>query len=128
MPPSENENSSDDSYAEEALAEAAAIVDRGHQLLRHERTVRRFCRALQRLGLTEITDGSWIHLDEDKAEIVFNPIQVDLMLVNRLEDLAELIQVRQRVPAPVTVGGIHIHHVEQLQINYLFGTQPPTAG
>ncbi len=128
MPPSENENSSDDSHAVEALAEAAAIVDRGHQLLRHERTVRRFCRALQRLGLTEITDGSWIHLDEDKAEIVFNPIQVDLMLVNRLEDLAELIQVRQRVPAPVTVGGIHIHHVEQLQINYLFGTQPPTAG
>ena len=126
MPPSENENNSDDSHAEEALAEAAAIVDRGHQLLRHERTMRRFCRALQRLGLTEIS-GSWAHLDEDKAEIVFNPIQVDLMLVNRLEDLVELIETLQRVPAPVTVGGIHIHHVDQLQINYLFGTQPPTT-
>ena len=95
MPPSENENSSDDSHAEETLAEAAAIVDRSHQLLRQERTVRRFCRALQRLGLTEITGGSWAHLDEDKAEIVFDPLRVDLMLVNRLEDLAELIQVRQ---------------------------------
>ena len=128
MPPSENENNSDDSHAEEALAEAAAIVDRGHQLLRHERTMRRFCRALQRLGLTAITGGAWAHLDEDKAEILFNPIQVDLELVNRLEDLVELIETLQRVPAPVTVGGIHIHHVDQLQINYLFGTQPPTAG
>ena len=78
MDPSENEYG-DDPQAEEVLAEAVAIVDRGHQLLRHERTLRRFCRALQRLGLTEITGGSWIHLDEDKAEIVFNPIRVDLM-------------------------------------------------
>ena len=126
MDPSENEYG-DDPRAEEVLAEAAAIVDRGHQLLRHERTMRRFCRALQRLGLIEITAGSWAHLDEDKAEIVFNPIRVDLMLGNHLEDLVELIETLQRVPAPVTVGGIHIHHVEQLQINYLFGTQPPTT-
>ena len=130
MPPSENENSSDDSHAEETLAEAAAIVDRSHQLLRQERTVRRFCRALQRLGLTEITGGSWAHLDEDKAEIVFDPLRVDLMLVNRLEDLAELIQVRQvrqRVLDPVTVGGFHIHHVEQLQINLQLNPHPPTT-
>ena len=127
MDPSENEYG-DDPRAEEVLAEAAAIVDRGHQLLRHERTMRRFCRALQRLSLTAITGGAWAHLDEDKAEILFNPIQVDLMLVNHLEDLVELIETLQRVPAPVTVGGIHIHHVDQLQINYLFGTQPPTAG
>ena len=127
MDPSENEYG-DDPRAEEVLAEAAAIVDRGHQLLRHERTMRRVCRALERLGLTAITGGAWAHLDEDKAEIVFNPIQVDLMLVNRLEDLVELIETLQRVPAPVTVGGIHIHHVEQLLINYQIGTQPPTTG
>ena len=127
MDPSENEYG-DDPRAEEVLAEAAAIVDRGHQLLRHERTMRRFCRALQRLGLTAITGGAWAHLDEDKAEILFNPIQVDLELVNRLEDLVELIETLQRVPAPVTVGGIHIHHVEQLLINYQIDTQPPTTG
>ena len=49
------------------------------------------------------------------------------MLIAHLKDLADLIKGQTRVPAPVTVGGVHIHHVEQLQIN-LFGTQPPTTG
>ena len=127
---SSNEYSGDSPSEDElVLAEAAAIVDRGHQLLRHERTMRRFCRALQRLGLTEITSGSWIHLDEEEAEIVFHPLRADrfTMLIAHLEDLADLIKGQARVPAPVTVGGVHIRHVEQLQIN-LFGTQPPIAG
>ena len=49
------------------------------------------------------------------------------MLIAHLEDLADLIKDQKQVPAPVTVGGVHIHHVEQLQINFLFGTQPPTT-
>ena len=110
------------------LADLAAIVDQEHLRLRRERQLRRLGRALQRLGITGITGGSWTVLDEE-AEIVFNPIRADrfIMLIAHLEDLADLIKGQTRVPAPVTVGGVHIHHVEQLQIN-LFGTQPPTTG
>ena len=128
----QNEEGAPDSQNNEALvlAEAAAIVDHSQQLLRKERQLRRLGRALQRLGITGITGGSWTHLDEEEAEIVFNPIRADrfTMLIAHLEDLADLIKGQTRVPAPVTVGGVHIHHVEQLQINFLFGTQPPTTG
>ena len=104
---SSNEYSGDSPSEDElVLAEAAAIVDHSHQLLKKERQLRRLGRALQRLGITGITGGSWTHL----------------------EDLADLIKDQTPVPAPVTVGGVHIRHVEQLQINFLFGTQPPTAG
>ena len=111
------------------LADLAAIVDQEHLRLRRERQLRRLGRALQRLGITSITGGSWTVLDEE-AEIVFHPIQADrfIMLIAHLEDLADLIKDQARVPAPVTVGGVHIRHVEQLQINFLFGTQPPTTG
>ena len=128
----QNEEGAPDSQNNEALvlAEAVAIVDHSHQLLKKERQLRRLGRALQRLGITGITGGSWTHLDEEEAEIVFNPIRADrfTMLIAHLEDLADLIKDQARVPAPVTVGGVHIHHVEQLQINFLFGTQPPTTG
>ena len=109
------------------LADLAAIVDQEHLRLRRERQLRRLGRALQRLGITGITGGSWTVLDEE-AEIVFNPIRTDrfIMLIAHLEDLADLIKDQKRVSAPVTVGGVHIHHVEQLQI--LFDTQPPTTG
>ena len=112
------------------LAEAVAIVDHSHQLLKKERQLRRLGCALQCLGITGITGGSWTHLDEEEAEIVFNPIPADrfAMLIAHLEDLADLIKDQKQVPAPVTVGGVHIRHVEQLQINFLFGTQPPTLG
>lgn len=111
------------------LADLAAIVDQEHLRLRRERQLRRLGRALQRLGITALTGGSWTVLDEE-AEIVFNPIRADrfIMLIAHLEDLADLIKDQAQVPAPVTVGGVHIHHVEQLQINFLFGTQPPTTG
>ena len=120
-PPSEDEL---------VLAEAVAIIDHSHQLLKKERQLRRLGRALQRLGITGITGGSWTRLDEEEAEIVFNPIRADrfTMLIAHLEDLADLIKDQTQVPAPVTVGGVHIRHVEQLQINFLFGTQPPTTG
>ncbi len=110
------------------LADLAAIVDQEHLRLRRERQLRRLGRALQRLGITGITGGSWTVLDEE-AEIVFNPIRTDrfIMLIAHLEDLADLIKDQKQVPAPVTVGGVHIHHVEQLQINFVFGTQPPTT-
>ena len=128
----QNEEGAPDSQNNEALvlAEAVAIVDHSHQLLKKERQLRRLGRALQRLGITGITGGSWTHLDEEEAEIVFNPIRADrfTMLIAHLEDLADLIKDQARVPAPVTVGGVHIRHVEQLQINFLFGTQPPTTG
>ena len=58
------------------LADLAAIVDQGHLRLRRERQLRRLGRALQRLGITGITGGSWTDLDEN-AEIVFNPIRAD---------------------------------------------------
>ena len=110
------------------LADLAAIVDQEHLRLRRERQLRRLGRALQRLGITGITGGSWIVLDEE-AEISFNPIRADrfIMLIAHLEDLADLFKDQKQVPAPVTVGGVHIHHVEQLQINFVFGTQPPTT-
>ena len=110
------------------LTDLAAIVDQEHLRLRRERQLRRLGRALQRLGITGITGGSWTVLDEE-AEIVFNPIRADrfTMLIAHLEDLADLLKDQAQVPAPVTVGGVHIHHVEQLQINFLFGTQPPTT-
>ena len=117
-----------ESNEELVLADLAAIVDQEHLRLRREGQVRRLGRALQRLGITALTGGSWTVLDEE-AEIVFNPIRADLfiMLIAHLEDLADLIKDQKQVPAPVTVGGVHIHHVEQLQINFLFGTQPPTT-
>ena len=117
-----------ESNEELVLADLAAIVDQEHLRLRREGQLRRLGRALQRLGITALTGGSWTVLDEE-AEIVFNPIRADLfiMLIAHLEDLADLIKDQKQVPAPVTVGGVHIHHVEQLQINFLFGTQPPTT-
>jgi len=117
-----------ESNKELVLADLAAIVDQEHLRLRRERQLRRLGRALQRLGITGITGGSWTVLDEE-AEIVFHPIQADrfIMLIAHLEDLADLIKDQKQVPAPVTVRGVHIHHVEQLQINFLFGTQPPTT-
>ena len=117
-----------ESNEELVLADLAAIVDQEHLRLRRERQLRRLGRALQRLGITGITGGSWTVLDEE-AEIVFHPIQADrfIMLIAHLEDLADLIKDQKQVPAPVTVRGVHIHHVEQLQINFLFGTQPPTT-
>ena len=117
-----------ESNEELVLADLAAIVDQEHLRLRRERQLRRLGRALQRLGITGITGGSWIVLDEE-AEISFNPIRADrfIMLIAHLEDLADLFKDQKQVPAPVTVGGVHIHHVEQLQINFLFGTQPPTT-
>ena len=128
---SSNEYSGDSPSEDElVLAEAAAIVDHSRQLLKKERQLRRLGRALQRLGITGITGGSWTHLDEEEAEIVFNPIRADrfIMLIAHLEDLADLIKDQKQVPAPVTVGGVHIHHVEQLRINFWLGTQPPTTG
>ena len=118
-----------ESNEELVLADLEAIADHGHQLLKKEMQLRRLGRVLQRLGITGITGGSWTHLDEEEAEIVFNPIRTDrfIMLIAHLEDLADLIKDQKQVPAPVTVGGVHIHHVEQLQINFLFGTQPPTT-
>ena len=128
--PSHNEEGVPDGESNEelVLADLAAIVDQEHLRLRRERQLRRLGRALQRLGITGITGGSWTVLDEE-AEIVFNPIRADrfIMLIAHLEDLADLIKDQAQVPAPVTVGGVHIHHVEQLQINFLFGTQPPTT-
>jgi|TARA_B100000959_G_scaffold87490_1_gene92765 hypothetical protein len=128
--PSHNEEGVPDGESNEelVLADLAAIVDQEHLRLRRERQLRRLGRALQRLGITGITGGSWTVLDEE-AEIVFNPIRADrfIMLIAHLEDLADLIKDQKQVPAPVTVGGVHIHHVEQLQINFLFGTQPPTT-
>ena len=117
------------SNEELVLADLAAIVDQGHQLLKKEMQLRRLCRALQRLGISGITGGSWTHLDEEEAEIVFHPIRADrfTMLIAHLEDLADLIKDQKQVPAPVTVGGVHIHHVEQLQIHFRLGTQPPTT-
>ena len=117
-----------ESNEELVLADLAAIVDHEHLRLRRERQLRRLGRALQRLGITGITGGSWTVLDEE-AEIVFHPIRADrfIMLIAHLEDLADLIKDQKQVPAPVTVGGVHIHHVEQLQINLVFGTQPPTT-
>ena len=117
-----------ESNEELVLADLAAIVDQEHLRLRRERQLRRLGRALQRLGITALTGGSWTVLDEE-AEIVFNPIRADrfIMLIAHLEDLADLIKDQKQVPAPVTVRGVHIHHVEQLQINFLFGTQPPTT-
>jgi len=110
------------------LADLAAIVDQEHLRLRRERQLRRLGRALQRLGITALTGGSWTVLDEE-AEIVFNPIRADrfIMLIAHLEDLADLIKDQKQVPASVTVGGVHIHHVDQLAINFSFGTQPPTT-
>ncbi len=128
--PSHNEEGVPDGESNEelVLADLAAIVDQEHLRLRRERQLRRLGRALQRLGITGITGGSWTVLDEE-AEIVFNPIRTDrfIMLIAHLEYLADLIKDQKQVPAPVTVGGVHIHHVEQLQINFLFGTQPPTT-
>ena len=117
-----------ESNEELVLADLAAIVDQEHLRLRRERQLRRLGRALQRLGITGITGGSWTVLDEE-AEIVFNPIRADrfIMLIAHLEDLADLIKDQKQVPAPVTVGGVHIHHVEQLLINFQLGTQPPTT-
>ena len=110
------------------LADLAAIVDQEHLRLRRERQLRRLGRALQRLGITGLTGGTWTVLDEE-AEIIFQPIRADrfIMLIAHLEDLADLFKDQKQVPAPVTVGGVHIHHVEQLQINFVFGTQPPTT-
>ena len=110
------------------LADLAAIVDQEHLRLRRERQLRRLGRALQRLGITALTGGSWTVLDEE-AEIVFHPIRADhfIMLIAHLEDLADLIKDQKQVPAPVTVGGVHIHHVEQLLIQFQLGTQPPTT-
>jgi hypothetical protein len=118
-----------ESNEELVLADLAAIVDQEHLRLRRERQLRRLGRALQRLGITGITGGAWTFLDEE-ASITFTPIRADrfIMLIAHLEDLADLIKDQKQVPAPVTVGGVHIHHVEQLQINFLFGTQPPTLG
>ena len=118
-----------ESNKELVLADLAAIVDQEHLRLRRERQLRRLGRALQRLGITALTGGSWTVLDEE-AEIVFNPIRADrfIMLIAHLEDLADLIKDQKQVPAPVTVGGVHIHHVEQLRINFWLGTQPPTTG
>lgn len=128
--PSHNEEGVPDGESNEelVLADLAAIVDQGHLRLRRERQLRRLGRALQRLGITALTGGSWAVLDEE-AEVVFNPIRADrfIMLIAHLEDLADLIKDQKQVPAPVTVGGVHIHHVEQLQINFSFGTQPPTT-
>jgi hypothetical protein len=128
--PSHNEEGVPDGESNEelVLADLAAIVDQGHLRLRRERQLRRLGRALQRLGITGITGGSWADLDEE-VEVVFNPIRADrfIMLIAHLEDLADLIKDQKQVPAPVTVGGVHIHHVDQLQINFSFGTQPPTT-
>lgn len=128
--PSHNEEGVPDGESNEelVLADLAAIVDQGHLRLRRERQLRRLGRALQRLGITALTGGSWAVLDEE-AEVVFNPIRADrfIMLIAHLEDLADLIKDQKQVPAPVTVGGVHIHHVDQLQINFSFGTQPPTT-
>ena len=128
--PSHNEEGVPDGESNEelVLADLAAIVDQEHLRLRRERQLRRLGRALQRLGITALTGGSWAVLDEE-AEVVFNPIRADrfIMLIAHLEDLADLIKDQKQVPAPVTVGGVHIHHVEQLQINFSFGTQPPTT-
>ena len=128
--PSHNEEGVPDGESNEelVLADLAAIVDQGHLRLRRERQLRRLGRALQRLGITGITGGSWTVLDEE-ASITFTPIRADrfIMLIAHLEDLADLIKDQKQVPAPVTVGGVHIHHVEQLQINLVFGTQPPTT-
>jgi len=117
-----------ESNEELVLADLAAIVDQEHLRLRRERQLRRLGRALQRLGITGITGGAWTFLDEE-AFITFTPIRADrfIMLIAHLEDLADLIKDQKQVPAPVTVGGVHIHHVEQLQINLVFGTQPPTT-
>ncbi len=132
MEADQNEEGAPDSQNNEALvlAEAAAIVDHSHQLLKKMSQLRRLGRALQRLGITGITGKLWTYLDEEEAEIVFNPLRADrfTMLIAHLEDLADLIKDQAQVPAPVTVGGVHIRHVEQLQINFLFGTQPPTTG
>jgi len=110
------------------LADLAAIVDQEHLRLRRERQLRRLGRALQRLGITALTGGSWTVLDEE-ASITFTPIRADrfIMLIAHLEDLADLIKDQKQVPAPVTVGGVHIHHVEQLLINFQLGTLPPTT-
>ncbi len=128
--PNHNEEGVPDGESNEelVLADLAAIVDQEHLRLRREGQLRRLDRALQRLGITGITGGSWIVLDEE-AEISFNPIRADrfIMLIAHLEDLADLFKDQKQVPAPVTVGGVHIHHVEQLQINFVFGTQPPTT-
>lgn len=128
--PSHNEEGVPDGESNEelVLADLAAIVDQEHLRLRRERQLRRLGRALQRLGITALTGGSWAVLDEE-AEVVFNPIRADrfIMLIAHLEDLADLIKDQKQVPAPVTVGGVHIHHVDQLQINFSFGTQPPTT-
>jgi len=128
--PSHNEEDVPDGQSDEelVLADLAAIVDQEHLRLKRERQLRRLGRALQRLGITALTGGSWAVLDEE-AEIVFHPIRADhfIMLIAHLEDLADLIKDQKQVPAPVTVGGVHIHHVEQLQINFMFDTQPPTT-
>ena len=75
------------------LADLAAIVDQGHLRLRRERQLRRLGRALQRLGITGITGGSWTDLDKE-TEVIFNPIRADrfIMLIAHLEDLADLIK------------------------------------
>ena len=126
-----HDESAPDGQSDEALvlADLAAIVEQSHQRLRRERQLRRLGRALQRLGITGITGGSWTVLDEE-ASITFTPIRADrfIMLIAHLEDLADLIKDQKQVPAPVTVGGVHIHHVEQLRINFWLGTQPPTTG
>jgi hypothetical protein len=118
-----------ESNEELVLTDLAAIVDHGHQLLKKEMQLRRLGRALQRLGISGITGGSWTHLDQEEAEILFNPIRADrfTMLIAHLEDLANLIKNQKQAPAPVTVGGVHIHHVDQLLINFQLGTQPPTS-
>ena len=120
-----------DGQSDEALvlADLAAIVEQSHQRLRREHQLRRLGRVLRRLGISGITGGSWIDLNPEKPEIVFNALRADrfIMLIAHLEDLADLIKDQKQVPAPVTVGGVHIHHVEQLQINLVFGTQPPTT-
>ena len=127
---SHNEEAVPDGQSNEdlVLADLAAIVEQSHQRLRRERQLRRLGRALQRLGITSITGGLWTVLDEDD-EVSFNPIRADrfIMLIAHLEDLADLIKDQKQVAAPVTVGGVHIHHVEQLQIQFLLGTQPPTT-
>ena len=128
--PSHNEEGVPDGESNEelVLADLAAIVEQSHQRLRRERQLRRLGRALQRLGITGITGGSWTDLDEE-AEIFFHPLRADrfIMLIAHLEDLADLIKDQKQVPASVTVGGVHIHHVDQLAINFSFGTQPPTT-
>ena len=127
-----HDESAPDGQSNEALvlADLAAIVEQSHQRLRRERQLRRLGRALQRLGITGITGGSWTDLNPEKPEIVFHPLRADrfIMLIAHLEDLADLIKDQKQVPAPVTVGGVHIHHVEQLRINFWLGTQPPTTG